>query len=80
MTDKYSSDLCRIVIAQITQTIGYSCTLSAPLELLQDIMQKFMHEFARDLHGHMEHGKFQQIFRIYTSFNLYFNVYVSKSS
>ncbi|KAH8384928.1 hypothetical protein KR200_007914, partial [Drosophila serrata] len=56
MADKYSSDLCRVVIAQITQTIGYSSTLSAPLELLQDVMQKFMDEFARDLHGHMEHA------------------------
>ncbi|XP_017033629.3 uncharacterized protein Taf3 isoform X1 [Drosophila kikkawai] len=56
MTDKYSSDLCRIVIAQISQTIGYNCTLSAPLELLQDVMLKFMLEFARDLHGHMEHA------------------------
>ncbi|XP_026846855.1 uncharacterized protein LOC6601984 isoform X1 [Drosophila persimilis] len=56
MTDKYSSDLMRIVIAQITQTIGYSSTLSAPLELLQDILLKFMQEFARDLHGQMEHA------------------------
>ncbi|KAH8283413.1 hypothetical protein KR054_010835, partial [Drosophila jambulina] len=56
MVEKYSSDLCRSVIAQITQTIGYSSTLSAPLELLQDVMQKFVHEFARDLHGHMEHA------------------------
>ncbi|XP_017051393.2 uncharacterized protein LOC108095031 isoform X2 [Drosophila ficusphila] len=56
MAEKYSSDLGLVVIAQITQNIGYSCTLSAPLELLQDIMQKFMQEFARDLHGHTEHA------------------------
>ncbi|XP_017010900.2 uncharacterized protein Taf3 isoform X2 [Drosophila takahashii] len=56
MADKYSSDLALVVIAQITQTIGYSCTLSAPLELLQDILQKFTQEFARDLHCHMEHA------------------------
>ncbi|XP_044316492.1 transcription initiation factor TFIID subunit 3 isoform X2 [Drosophila rhopaloa] len=56
MADKYSSDLTLVVIAQIAQTIGYSSTLSAPLELLQDVMQKFTQEFARDLHGHMEHA------------------------
>ncbi|XP_016944177.2 uncharacterized protein Taf3 isoform X2 [Drosophila suzukii] len=56
MADKYASDLALVVIAQITQTIGYSCTLSAPLELLQDIMQKFTQEFARDLHCNMEHA------------------------
>ncbi|KAH8342755.1 hypothetical protein KR084_006073, partial [Drosophila pseudotakahashii] len=56
MADKYSSDLALVVIAQITQNIGYSCTLSAPLELLQDILQKFTQEFARDLHCHMEHA------------------------
>ncbi|XP_052854948.1 uncharacterized protein LOC128263785 [Drosophila gunungcola] len=56
MAEKYSSDLTLVVIAQIAQTIGYSSTLSAPLELLQDVMQKFTQEFARDLHGHMEHA------------------------
>ncbi|SPP89007.1 transcription initiation factor TFIID subunit 3 isoform X1 [Drosophila guanche] len=56
MADKYSSDLMRMVIAQVTQTIGYSSTLSAPLELLQDILIKFMQEFGRDLHGQMEHA------------------------
>ncbi|EDX15936.1 bip2 [Drosophila simulans] len=57
MADRYASDLALVVVAQITQTIGYSCSLSAPLELLQDILQKFVQEFARDMHGHMEHGK-----------------------
>ncbi|KAH8373750.1 hypothetical protein KR009_009397, partial [Drosophila setifemur] len=56
MADKYSLDLFRVVIAQITQTIGYSCTLSAPLELLQDIMQKFVQEFSRDMHSQMQHA------------------------
>nr|ACJ13260.1 RE58915p [Drosophila melanogaster] len=56
MADRYASDLALVVVAQITQTIGYSCTLSAPLELLQDILQKFVQEFARDMHRHMEHA------------------------
>ncbi|XP_026839037.1 uncharacterized protein LOC6555810 isoform X4 [Drosophila erecta] len=56
MADRYASDLALVVVAQITQTIGYSCTLSAPLELLQDILQKFVQEFAQDMHGQMEHG------------------------
>ncbi|XP_033168053.1 uncharacterized protein LOC117146242 isoform X2 [Drosophila mauritiana] len=56
MADRYASDLALVVVAQITQTIGYSCSLSAPLELLQDILQKFVQEFARDMHGHMEHA------------------------
>lgn len=57
MTEKYSSDLFRVVIAQISQTIGYSYTLSSPLELLQDVMKKFVQEFAQDMHCNMEHGK-----------------------
>ncbi|XP_026839035.1 uncharacterized protein LOC6555810 isoform X2 [Drosophila erecta] len=56
MADRYASDLALVVVAQITQTIGYSCTLSAPLELLQDILQKFVQEFAQDMHGQMEHA------------------------
>ncbi|EDW83592.2 uncharacterized protein Dwil_GK13694 [Drosophila willistoni] len=46
----------RIIIAQIAQNIGYSSTQNAPLELLQDILQKFMQEFAHDLHSQMEHA------------------------
>ncbi|XP_041674445.1 uncharacterized protein LOC108102367 isoform X2 [Drosophila eugracilis] len=56
MADHFASDLALVIIAQIAQTIGYSSTLSAPLELLQDIMHKFTQEFSRDLHGHMEHA------------------------
>ncbi|XP_043069605.1 uncharacterized protein Taf3 isoform X2 [Drosophila bipectinata] len=56
MAEKYSSDLFRVVIAQISQTIGYSYTFSSPLELLQDIMKKFVQEFAQDLHCNMEHA------------------------
>ncbi|XP_043069606.1 uncharacterized protein DDB_G0284459 isoform X4 [Drosophila bipectinata] len=60
MAEKYSSDLFRVVIAQISQTIGYSYTFSSPLELLQDIMKKFVQEFAQDLHCNMEHGNYPQ--------------------
>ncbi|XP_032311788.1 uncharacterized protein LOC6505487 isoform X2 [Drosophila ananassae] len=56
MAEKYSSDLFRVVIAQISQTIGYSYTFSSPLELLQDVIKKFVHEFAQDMHRNMEHA------------------------
>ncbi|ACY70478.1 hypothetical protein DVIR88_6g0015 [Drosophila virilis] len=56
MTEKYTSELLGIVIAQIAQTIGYSRTQSAPLELLEDILQRFIQELARDLHSQAEHA------------------------
>lgn len=57
MSDKYSSELLRIVIAQIAQTIGYSNTQSAPVELLEDILHRFIQELASNLHSQTEHGK-----------------------
>ncbi|XP_030379816.1 transcription initiation factor TFIID subunit 3 [Scaptodrosophila lebanonensis] len=56
MTDKYCADLLRIAVAQISQTIGYSSAQTAPLELLQDVLHKFLQEFARDLHSQTEHA------------------------
>lgn len=59
MAEKYSSDLLRVVVAQIAQTIGYSNTQSAPVELLEDILHRFIQELARNLHSQTEHGKLQ---------------------
>ncbi|EDV90972.1 GH23929 [Drosophila grimshawi] len=56
MAEKYTSDMLGVVIAQIAQTIGYSSTQSAPLELLEDILQRFIQELARDLHSQAEHA------------------------
>ncbi|XP_075158993.1 TBP-associated factor 3 [Haematobia irritans] len=55
MTDQYMKDILRVAVAQICQTIGYNATQSAPLELLQDVLDKFMKEFTRDLRRQVEH-------------------------
>lgn len=72
MTEAYSSEILRVVVAQIAQTIGYSNTQSAPLELLEDILLRFIQELARDLHNQVEHGRyimFAYIIYIYVCFN-----------
>ncbi|XP_032588950.1 uncharacterized protein LOC6585799 isoform X2 [Drosophila mojavensis] len=56
MTEKYTSELLGVVIAQIAQTIGYNRTQSVPLELLEDILLRFIQELARDLHSQAEHA------------------------
>lgn len=48
-------ELLRISVAQICQTIGYHVIQATPFELLQDILHKFLHEIARDLHRQVEH-------------------------
>ncbi|XP_054091424.1 uncharacterized protein LOC105220279 isoform X2 [Zeugodacus cucurbitae] len=55
MTDRYMRELLRISVAQICQTIGYHVIQATPFELLQDILHKFLHEIARDLHRQVEH-------------------------
>lgn len=76
MAEKYSSDLLRVVVAQIAQTIGYSNTQSAPVELLEDILHKFIQELARNLHSQAEHGKLQLC--TYFSYVSCFPINVSK--
>lgn len=58
MTSEYTKEILRVAVAQICQTIGYNATQSAPLELLQDVLDKFMREFTRDLRRHVEHCKY----------------------
>lgn len=55
MSTRYSKELTRIVVAQICQTIGYHSAQSASLEVLQDILEKFLKEFTRDLRRQVEH-------------------------
>lgn len=50
----YIRKVLRVSVAQICQTIGYNSFQSIPLELLVDSLQKFLQEFARDLHNHVE--------------------------
>uniref|UniRef100_A0A1B0G831 PHD-type domain-containing protein n=1 Tax=Glossina morsitans morsitans TaxID=37546 RepID=A0A1B0G831_GLOMM len=55
MSDLYIKELLRVAVAQICQTIGYNATQTASLELLQDILDKFLKEFTRDLRRQVEH-------------------------
>ncbi|XP_018803027.1 PREDICTED: uncharacterized protein LOC108977670 isoform X3 [Bactrocera latifrons] len=55
MTDHYVRELLRTVVAQICQTMGYHVVQTTPFELLQDILQRFLHEFSRDLRRQVEH-------------------------
>lgn len=57
MSDQYMKELLRVAVAQICQTIGYNATQTAPLELLQDVLDKFLREFTRDLRRQVEHCK-----------------------
>lgn len=52
--DVYIRKVLRVSVAQICQTIGYNSFQSIPLELLVDSLQKFLQEFSRDLHQHVE--------------------------
>lgn len=58
MSENYVRELLRVSIAQICQTIGYNAIQTTPLELLQDNLHKFLHEFCRDLRRHVDHCKF----------------------
>nr|XP_014092755.1 transcription initiation factor TFIID subunit 3 isoform X15 [Bactrocera oleae] len=55
MTDHFMREILRTAVAQVCQTIGYHVVQTTSFELLQDILQKFLHEFSRDLRRQVEH-------------------------
>ncbi|XP_017469701.1 PREDICTED: transcription initiation factor TFIID subunit 3 [Rhagoletis zephyria] len=55
MSDQYMREIVRIAVAQICQTIGYHVIQATPLELLQDTLHKFLHEFSKNLKRQVEH-------------------------
>uniref|UniRef100_A0A1B6D8S1 PHD-type domain-containing protein n=2 Tax=Clastoptera arizonana TaxID=38151 RepID=A0A1B6D8S1_9HEMI len=54
MSDPYGRNVLKVVVAQICQTIGWNAIQSTPLELLTDILQKYIYELGRTAHRYGE--------------------------
>lgn len=53
----YVQQVTKIVVAQITQTIGWNAIQSTPLELLSDILHKYLEELTRQTQRYAAHCK-----------------------
>ncbi|XP_055373714.1 probable serine/threonine-protein kinase DDB_G0282963 isoform X2 [Condylostylus longicornis] len=49
MIDPYIQQVLRVIVAQICQTIGWHSIQTTPLELLVDILHKYLHEITRNV-------------------------------
>lgn len=72
MANTYSRDILKIVVAQICQTIGWHTICTTPLEVLTDVLRRFIHELGTSAHRYGEQCKTTLIFICYTSW-----VYIS---
>lgn len=57
MIDVYMNEILRVGVAQICQNIGYASTKTVALELLQDILDRFLRALTSDLRHRVEHCK-----------------------
>uniref|UniRef100_A0A1A9ZIK8 Bromodomain associated domain-containing protein n=1 Tax=Glossina pallidipes TaxID=7398 RepID=A0A1A9ZIK8_GLOPL len=55
MIDVYMNEVLRVGVAQICQNIGYDSTKTVALEVLQDILDRFLKALTRDLRQRVEH-------------------------
>ena len=53
---EYSRSLLRVVVAQVCQTLGWNGIQSTPLELLTDILERYLLEIGRTSHRYSEQG------------------------
>lgn len=54
MAELYSRSLLRVAVAQIAQQLGWTSIQSTPLELLTDILERYVLETAKYTHRYSE--------------------------
>lgn len=54
----YTHQLLRVVVAQICQTIGWQSVTATSLEIMIDILDRYIREVCRVTHDYAEHCKY----------------------
>ncbi|XP_054279774.1 transcription initiation factor TFIID subunit 3-like isoform X2 [Macrosteles quadrilineatus] len=54
MANTYSRDILKVVVAQICQTIGWHTICTTPLDVLTDVLRRFIHELGTSAHRYGE--------------------------
>jgi len=58
MSDKYSRDLLKVSIGKILQVIGWHSINSSPLEILTDLLEKYLKELSTTVNLYANECKF----------------------
>lgn len=64
----YVQQLSKVIVAQITQTIGWNSIQTTPLELLTDILHKYLEELTRQTQRYTELCKYRQQIGVWVDF------------
>ena len=59
MVESYSRDILKVVVAQICQTIGWHAIHSTAIELLTDVLRKYIHELGHTAHRYGEQCEYR---------------------
>lgn len=54
MSSPYTQQVLKVIVAQVCQTIGWNSIQSTPLELLGDILHKYLQEITHQTHRYSE--------------------------
>ncbi|KAK7102595.1 transcription initiation factor TFIID subunit 3-like [Littorina saxatilis] len=53
-TEEYSRSVLRVSVAQICQNLGWNATQTSPLELMTDVLERYLEEIAKISHRYSE--------------------------
>ena len=62
MAVEYSRGLLRIALAQMCQSLGWHAVHSTPMELLTDILERYLSQLAGTAHRYCNQCKFGEYF------------------
>lgn len=54
MSSPYTQQVLKVIVAQVCQTIGWNSIQTTPLELLGDILHKYLQEVSQQTHRYSE--------------------------
>lgn len=54
MSSAYTQQILKVIVAQVCQTIGWNSIQTTPLELLGDILHKYLQEVSHQTHRYSE--------------------------
>ena len=58
MTTEFTRSLLRVALAQICQNLGWQSVHSTPMEILTDVLERYINRLGRQCHRYSEQCKY----------------------
>jgi transcription initiation factor TFIID subunit 3 len=56
--ENYTLQILKVVVAQVCQTVGWQSVTGTSLEIMVDVLDRYVREICKKTHDYAEHGKF----------------------